>query len=128
MRFWVDTMCRLQSQFEIAPPTTAPVAGLPGNDGINPQDTILWDNASLPLLDEFLHLSSFDNNLPPWGVDPQGYYEASAYPSWHRVTSTDSSEGSLGVFVRALRVRGILSPLSLCSLRSRSVRARHLAM
>jgi hypothetical protein len=128
--FWIDIICRLQSQSQAgtAIPFTTPVAGLPGNYGINPGDTILWDNAPLPYLDNFTYLLSFADNLPAWGADPQGYYEASTYPSSQRMTSAEPSEGSLGVCVRALCACGIFSPLSPCSLRSRSVRARHSAM
>jgi hypothetical protein len=85
----MDIICRLQSQFGTAIPTTTPVAGLPGNDGINPEDTILWGNASLPFLDELLYLYTFPDNLPPWSAHPQGYYEPS---------SAEPSEG-LGVCV-----------------------------
>lgn len=100
--FWVDIICRLQSRSVTgtAIPTTTPVAGLLGNYGINPEDPILWDNnASLPYLDDFAYLLSFADNLPPWGADPQGYYEISTYPSSQQITSAEPSDGSLGVCV-----------------------------
>jgi hypothetical protein len=127
--FWVDIICRLQRQSETAIPTTTSVAGLPGNDGINPEDTILWGNAPLPSLDELDYLSStIGDNSPSWRADPQGYYEASSYPSWQQMANAEPLEGSIGVCVLVLCACGTLSPLSPCSLRWCSVPARHSAM
>ena len=99
LRFWVDTICRLQRQSETAIPTTTSVAGLPWNDGINLEDTIMWDNTSLSYLNDLSHLSTFANDLLPWGVDPHGYYEPSTHPFWQQMTSAETPEGSLGVCV-----------------------------
>lgn len=99
LHFWVEVICRLQNQPGAASPASSPLAGLPGNHGIHPEDTILWRDTSLTSLDEFFYLFTFADNLPPsWGADPQGYYE-SPTSSWPRMASAEPSEGSLGVGV-----------------------------
>ena len=101
LQFWLDIVSQLQMQSGTATPTTTSVAGLPGNDGINPEDTILpaWGNAPLSSLDEFFYLFTFSDSLPTWDADPQGYHEGLSYPSWQQMLGAEPSEGSLGVCV-----------------------------
>ena len=127
--FWIDMIWRIQSQSGTAaiPTTTTSVAGLPGFSGFNPDGTILLGN-TLSILDEF-NLLTFADCLPPgpWGADCEA--TTSTHPPLGLQQATNApSEGSLGVCVTALCAYDILSPLSSCSLLSRSVHIRLSAM